>query len=112
MLEIGNDFSIKLTRGDTAYFEVEIKNEIDGKIKIYEVQEGDKLYFTVKKSYTDTVPVIQKVVHGGNVVHIEPEDTEGLDFGSNKYDVQLNTKDGDVYTVIGPAEFELLKEVT
>ena len=49
---------------------------------------------------------------GSNQFHIEPEDTKFLSFGKYLYDVELTTASGDVYTVIVPTTFEVLKEVT
>lgn len=110
MLYVELDGTIKLTRGDTARLTVDIDNDIDG--NKYIIQEKDILTMTIKKSISDTIPVLQKISKGLNVFHIEPLDTSKLDFGSYKYDIQLTTSDGDVYTVIGPSTFTLLKEVT
>lgn len=48
---------------------------------------------------------------GSNSFKILPEDTEGCDFANYKYDVQLVTKDGDVFTVIEPSNLQILPEV-
>lgn len=110
MLYVESDGTIRLTRGDTARLTVNVTNDIDG--NEYIIQEEDTLTLTVKKSISDSVASLQKVIHGSNAFHIEPADTASLDFGSYKYDIQLTTSGGDVYTVIGPATFTLLKEVT
>lgn len=110
MFRIESDGSISLTRGDTARFTVPITNEADG--KEYAIQNEDTLTFTVKKSTKDAEPSFQKVVKGGSNFHIEPKDTAQLAFGKYKYDVQLNTAGGDVYTVIDSTTFEILEEVT
>ena len=107
-LEFGN--TIKLTRGDTARLTVPITNETTN--AEYVMGENDTLTMTVKKNITDTEPALQKVLVGLNTFHIKPSDTAGLDFGKYKYDVELTTADGDVYTVIEPSTFEILKEVT
>lgn len=39
-------------------------------------------------------------------------DTNTLDFGKYKYDVQLTTESEEVYTIIEPSIFEILPEVT
>jgi hypothetical protein len=110
MLKVESDGTIQLTRGDTARLAVSITNDLDG--SEYTMQEGDELTLTVKKAVTDAQPAFQKVLHGENKFHIEPKDTAGLAFGRYKYDVQLTLADGDVYTIIEPTVFELLKEVT
>ena len=110
MFTVYDDGSIELTRGDTAYLSVPIQNEVTG--EAYDVGPEDTLTLTVKKSVKDAAVGFQKIIQGGNTFHIKPEDTRALDFGKYKYDVQLDTADGDVYTVIGPQTFEILSEVT
>lgn len=101
--------TIRLTRGDTAYLSVEITNS-DG--SVYDMDPGDELALSVKKYYQDQTYVFQKIAHGIPEFKILPEDTSGLDFGTYKYDVQLNRANGDIYTVIPMSDLELQKEVT
>ena len=100
---------IQLTRGDTARLTVTITND-NG--EAYEIQNGDKLTLTLKKTVKDAEPVMTKTITGTDIFHIEPSDTSGLSFAKYKYDVELTTFDGDVYTVIPPSTFEILEEVT
>lgn len=99
---------IQLTRGDSAYFNLEITLE-DG--TTYERMPGDQIIFTVKKSYNSDFEYIQKEITGLGIV-ISPDDTRELDYGNYWYDVQLKTSDGGVYTVVGPARFIVREEVT
>ena len=99
---------IQLTRGDTAYFEIEIMQEDGSK---YYRQEGDKLTFTVKRSYNSEFEYIQKEIEA-LALYLTPEDTKELDYGNYWYDIELNTADGATYTVIGPARFIMREEVT
>lgn len=110
MLKIMKDGTIQLTRGDTARLAVPIINELDG--EEYVIQSGDTLVFSVKKTVSDTEVLLEKVLKGENTFHIEPKDTAKMKFGHYKYDVQLTTAGGDVYTVIAPTTFEILSEVT
>lgn len=110
MLSVQSDGTIRLTRGDTARISVYINNDIND--TEYNISETDILTFTVKKSVSDKTPYISKTITGSNLFHIKPEDTTNLQFGNYKYDVQLTTESGDVYTVIGPNTFEIMKEVT
>ena len=106
----GND--IRLTRGDTAYITVPIVNRLsDGSTTPYELAEGDKLVMTMSSNYGADI-CFQKTVVGANTFHILPEDTRGCKFAKYKYDVQLTTASGDVFTVIEPACFQVLPEVT
>ena len=110
MLMVDDEYKIQLTRGDTARFRVDIVNDIDG--SNYELEDGDVLRFTMKKSVNDKDCLIQKEITSDNLVHIEPDDTKSLQCSKYVYDVELTTKNGDVYTVIPPTNFTLLKEVT
>ena len=110
MLYVEADGIIRLTRGDSAKIMVTIENDIIG--ENYEIAEDDTLTLTVKKNVKDTEALVQKIIVGSNTFYIRPEDTAALSFGKYKYDVQLKTAEGDVYTVIVPTTFELLQEVT
>lgn len=110
MLFLGEDNTIQLTRGDTARLVVTVQNDLTG--SDYEIAEGDTFRFTVKKSVNTTAALFQKVVQGSGQFYIQPEDTKDLAFGKYLYDVELTTAEGDVYTVIVPSTFEVLKEVT
>ena len=105
-----DDKTIKLTRGDTARLTVPIINLANN--GEYTMESGDILYFTVKKTAKDSDFLFQKSVTGSNSIHIRPEDTAVLSFGKYKYDVQLTTATGDVYTVIEPSTFEVMEEIT
>lgn len=105
-----DDKTIKLTRGDTARLTVPIINLANN--GEYTMESGDILYFTVKKTAKDSDFLFQKSVTGSNSIHIRPEDTAALSFGKYKYDVQLTTATGDVYTVIEPSTFEVMEEIT
>lgn len=105
-----DDKIIKLTRGDTARLTVPIINLANN--GEYTMESGDILYFTVKKTAKDSDFLFQKSVTGSNSIRIRPEDTANLSFGKYKYDVQLTTATGDVYTVIEPSTFEVMEEIT
>lgn len=110
MFQIYDNGRITLTRGDSARLSVSIINDVTK--NEYVISESDVLKLTLKKSIKDLNHVLQKEVKGLSVFYIRPEDTSGLDFGKYKYDVEITTSAGDVYTVIGPSEFEILPEVT
>lgn len=110
MLRIVNGNEIHLTRGDTAKITVDIHDEING--TAYIMSADDTLTLTVKKTVQDRVHCFQKIVTGTNVISIDPSDTKKLGFGAYQYDVQLNRANGDVSTIIEPATFMLLTEVT
>lgn len=109
MLKIESNY-IKLTRGDTARFSVDVTNVITD--DYYDIAPDDTLTFTVKRTTNDKTFILQKTVVGDNQFYIKPEDTADLSYGKYKYDVQLSTAGGDVYTIIEPSKFEISQEVT
>ena len=108
MLEIKDNGTIYLTRGDSAYLAVNIKH----KGKDYIAQDGDVLTFSVKKDVDDEEYVIKKTFYAGNAIVINPEDTKHRPFGKYVYDVQMTTSRGEVFTVVEPTLFYIKEEVT
>lgn len=106
---VGN--AIQLTKGDTAHLSIAITNT--SAKEPYKVLPTDTLILTVKKNSKETSPVlIQKRLSGIADFHFVPEDTSGLAVGEYVYDVELRTREGDIYTVIQCNSFQLLPEVT
>ena len=104
---LGN--TIKLTRGDTAYITVSIENAVNDE---YVMSAMDTLTLSIKRRITDVDYILQKTITGENMFHIYPEDTKNLRFGEYKYDIQLVTENGDVFTIVPPSSFVLMEEVT
>ena len=100
----GND--IHLTKGDSAYLNVEITND-DG--TPYAIKEGDSLTITVKA--TNGTKIFSKTVKAYESIIIEPKDTVDAGVGRYKYDIQLNTEN-QVYTIIPVSSFFIEEEVT
>lgn len=113
--------AIYLTRGDTAIIPFRLTDTCGN---TYIPSDKDVIEFTVKKDVADTEPTIQKRMvvtkipepTGNTLVQIStkllPEDTKNLDVGYYKYDVQVTTQFGDVFTVITPHTFRLTEEVS
>lgn len=110
MLYVEADNTIKLTRGDTAYLEVPLVDDVTG--EPYEMQSGDTLTLSVKKTVKDAECCFSKVVRGTNIFKIVQADTADCEFTKYKYDIQLDTANGDTFTVIETACFTILPEVT
>lgn len=110
MLYVESSGVIRLTRGDTARLTVSVQNDSSG--EAYTLEDGDTLTLTVKKSTKEATALIQKTLTGETSFYLTPEDTNGLSYGSYKYDVQLTLANGEVYTIIEPTGFEILQEVT
>ena len=111
VFKVDEDNTIHLTRGDTARFSIgRIVNTVTN--TNYTPTAEDTVTMTIKKTTLDAAPCVQIIVPGGEVLHIKPEDTKAMAFGKYVYDIQLTMADGDVYTIVPPATFDLLKEVT
>lgn len=107
MFKIVNNI-ISLTRGDTAHFTVRI-TDADGNDYDY---SDDEVLFTIKPNVYTKDKIVQKIVHYGEDVVIEHEDTANIPYGTYYYDVQVSNIVGDVSTVIVPTPIRILKEVT
>ena len=94
---------IYLTRGDTAYIDVSIK---DSSGNDYEPAQGDKIYFRLKKNiYEDALLIEKEIDIETQKLEIMPEDTEMLGFGAYCYEIELVTFLGEHFTVIENAAF-------
>lgn len=107
MFNIDSRKNIKIIKGDTAIFDITLKN--------YTFVEGDKVYFTVKYSVDDTENIIQKVITTFNdnkaKIILSKEDTN-IDTGTYLYDIQCSLADGRVDTIVVPSKFEVLGGIT
>lgn len=105
--------AIGLTRGDTAFLDVAITNQVDG--SPYEMASGDKLVLTIRtarKGTSGSQQILVKTLTGSGTFEFLPADTANTDYGAYVYDIQLTTAAGEVYTVIPESTFEILSEVT
>lgn len=103
------DNDISITRGDNATLHVTMTT-LDG--EPYQLTQEDTLVLTVKKKTKDVTALIHLVADENGTFSIEPDDTNFLKFGSYKYDIQLTTSDGKIYTIIPPSIFKVSEEVT
>ena len=110
MIMVGTNIS--MTRGDTEAMTVSCTE--DGVSRAFVT--GDTVYFTVKKSASETEKILQKVITsftgGKALIDILPTDTKMLDTRAYVYDVQIVFSNGTKKTVITPSTFELTDEVT
>ena len=104
--------NISMTRRDTEAMTVACTE--DGVARAFVA--GDTVYFTMKKSVSDTEKTLQKVItsftDGKALINFLPADTKTLSAKSYIYDIQIVFASGTVKTVIGPSAFELTDEVT
>ena len=103
--------AISITRGDTPSFTVSVTDAAGAP---YELQDGDRLTFTVKRYTKPQDPVIiQRVMDAetGPSFQLTSEETS-LDYGTYRYDVELQTAGGGTYTVVKPDKLTITEEVT
>ena len=100
--------NIRLTRGDTANFNVTIKTRSGD---IYEPVEGDTVVFTMKRRPTDKNTILVKQIPIDTLLlTIESEDTKNLEFGTYSFDLQLIFANGDVDTFIENKHLDITYE--
>ena len=104
--------NMSMVRGDTEAFTVACTE--DGVTRAFVT--GDTVYFTVKKTVSDTEKTLQKVItsfiDGKALIDISSADTKTLDTKVYVYDIQIVFSNGTKKTVVGPSVFELTSEVT
>lgn len=93
---------ISIVAKDTGDFIINLDN--------YLLADGDIVYFTVNTDLEKENPLISKeiteFVDNKAVVRLTTQDTN-LAVGTYLYDIQVNTVDGRVDTVLGPAKFKI-----
>lgn len=104
MLKFDNDtLTMSIVAKDTGDFVISLDN--------YLLDDGDTVYFTVNDELEKANPRIQKRIDEfvGNkaFIHLASNDTD-IPVGNYYYDVEVNTADGRVDTVLGPAKFKVL----
>ncbi len=92
---------IRITKGDSMSVEVELRNH-DG--SFYEMKEGDKIVFSVKRRLMDKYEVLLE--KEGLPFEFTAEETS-LPTGKYFYDVVLTSRAGYKTTVIEPSLFEV-----
>ena len=104
--------NISMVRGDTEAMTVACTE--DGVARAFVT--GDTIYFTVKRSESETEKTLQKVItsftDGKAHIDIAPADTKTLGVRTYVYDIQVTFANGTVKTLIETSTFELRKEVT
>ena len=103
MLNYNKDTNmISMVAKDTGDFVVSVDN--------YLLADGDVVYFTVNTELEKDNPLISKeireFVDNKAIVRLTTEDTN-VALGTYWYDIQVNTADGRIDTVLGPAKFKI-----
>ena len=95
--------AMSIVAKDTGDFVVSIDN--------YLLAEGDRVYFTVNDELEKPEPLIQKTIDtftdNKAVIRLTTEDTD-VPVGTYYSDVEVDTADGRVDTVLGPFKFKVM----
>lgn len=121
MLKIKKN-AIYITRGDSAYITVDI---YDGSGNLIVPEDGDHVRCQVRDEVNDGTLLFEGTVlenpvtdddgteHMQIIWYIRPQDTRNADMTkSYVYDMQIEFENGDVFTFIQAARFNILDEVT
>ncbi len=102
-----------ITRGDSAYPTLEAK---DGSNNVINPSDLGTVRVQVREKEATAGAVLftgeVMDLDGKTVWHIRPEDTRDLEYGTYKYDVQIELENGDVFTFIPISDFVVLHEST
>lgn len=101
------DNTIKTIQGNTGILELALDN--------YFLQEGDRVFLTVKSAYDSKKALIFKEVdkfEDGKAKIIFTTTDTNLDVGKYIYDVRCDLSDGRVDTVITQAKFQISGGIT
>lgn len=103
---------IEIVRGTTNRFSITVTDANDA---LYELAEGEKLVFGIKRKRSDLDCLVVKTVEVGSggvyTIDIDPEDTEELEYGTHYYDVGLLSGES-YFNIIEPSTFEIVANVT
>lgn len=98
---------IFLTKGDNAELTIDV---IDSNGNARGIYDDDVVVMTVRKHVNSDVAITKTAVK--NTISFIPDDTKSLEAGQYRYDIQLTTFGGNIYTIIPDACFEIGVEVT
>lgn len=116
MLKVSNNDIITICRGDSGSFDITLNLGTVLNPDIYEMKDGDKLYFGVmepnmpfEKALIKKVYTIDDVNSDGTVtITLNPTDTVYLLCGVYYYSIKLmslNIDDVDVHTIVSKRKF-------
>lgn len=106
---------LEITRGTTMTFLLTIQND-DG--TTYILNDDEKLIFGVKLDPEKGDYLIKKIITAENaqgqayLISLKPEDTQDMEFKDYRYDIGLQTAEGDYYMLVACSQFVVNKAVT
>ncbi len=106
---------LEIIRGTTMSFLLTIQND-DG--TVYKLNDEEKLIFGVKLDPEKGDYLIKKIItteneqDNGYIISLKPEDTQNMSFKDYRYDIGLQTPEGDYYMLVSCSQFIVNKAVT
>ncbi len=100
---------ITLTKGDSARLKLKL---YDAQNKLLTLKDGDAAVLTIKQDIDSEEAVLQLTVDESQQFTFAPADTANLACGKYCYDIRVTLNDGDIYTVIPPSQFIVVKGVS
>ena len=98
---------IKITRGDTGTFHIEIlQDDIP-----YILKSSDILFLRVKKHAIDEKIYLEVFANRAGDFTILPEQTKDMFFGEYEYYIRLIINKNEVYSLIPVSKFTVLEEL-
>lgn len=95
-------------RGDTGIIDVDMRAYGYD----FAFRDGDSAILSIKKKLSDDDYVLQKRADSKGMFVFFPEDTRGIAPGTYWYDIEVTFKEGQVLTIVGPAPYKILADVT
>ena len=107
MFAIDESNRIKIVRGDTAILILKLND--------YQLQAGDQVKLTVKRSVNDKKAVITKTIReftdGQAIISIEENDTKNLVAGDYVYEIEVRLSNGTIDTIIQATKLKILSDL-
>lgn len=101
--------TIRITRGDSLTVNIVLT---DGDGYEYEPEQGDEVWFRVKKSAkADDILIEKQIDLESMALELVEDDTRELAFGEYRYEIECITAEQDHYTVIKNAPFIITEEL-
>lgn len=101
--------NIKIVRGDYLPIDITISNT-DG--SVYNMFDYEYLIFTVREDgYSDKILIQKTLPEKTTGIELFAEDTEDLEYGTYRYDVELVFSDRQRFTIINNKLFRVFEEI-
>jgi hypothetical protein len=122
MFAIDEENNIEVTRGDTLRLKITPIINLDVVERIFLLNGNDTVKFTLKMDEYEQIPLIEREATRNNQnaetgaveINLSADETKQLEYGTYKYDCQLNAFVKELYTVATfiMAKFKVTSEIS